>query len=161
MEVYSLDQVPDYVKPTDQRVILKNQEAKIKALEEKIKQLQENRPQEVKITAEEQTRRHDINVEFAKRHRLTEAETRQLIDQQLRDAGWEADSDRLNNWTHQTEPEKGRNLAIAEWVLPNGHRADYALFKGLEFYGIVEAKSGIKILLVRWLNQRSIQKKFL
>lgn len=140
LEVYSLDQVPDYVKPTDQRVILKNQEAKIKALEEKIKQLQENRPQEVKITAEEQTRRHDINVEFAKRHRLTEAETRQLIDQQLRDAGWEADSDRLNNWTHQTEPEKGRNLAIAEWVLPNGHRADYALFKGLEFYGIVEAK---------------------
>lgn len=140
LEVYSLDQVPDYVKPTDQRVILKNQEAKIKALEEKIKQLQENRPQEVKITADEQTRRHDINVEFAKRHRLTEAETRQLIDQQLRDAGWEADSDRLNNWTHQTEPEKGRNLAIAEWVLPNGHRADYALFKGLEFYGIVEAK---------------------
>ena len=35
LEVYSLDQVPDYVKPTDQRVILKNQEAKIKALEEK------------------------------------------------------------------------------------------------------------------------------
>ena len=140
LEVYSLDQVPDYVKPTDQRVILKNQEAKIKALEEKIKQLQENRPQEVKITADEQARRHDINVEFAKRHRLTEAETRQLIDQQLRDAGWEADSDRLNNWTHQTEPEKSRNMVIAEWVLPNGHRADYALFKGLEFYGIVEAK---------------------
>ena len=31
-------------------------------------------------------------------------------------------------------------MAIAEWVLPNGQRADYALFKGLDFYGIVEAK---------------------
>lgn len=31
-------------------------------------------------------------------------------------------------------------MAIAEWVLPNGYRADYVLFKGLEFYGIVEAK---------------------
>lgn len=140
LEVYSLDQIADYVQPTDQRVVLKNQEAKIKELEEKIKQLQENRPQEVTITAEEQTRRHEINVEFAKKHRLTEAETRQLIDQQLKDAGWEADTDRLNNWKNQTEPKKGHNMAIAEWVLPNGHRADYALFKGLEFYGIVEAK---------------------
>lgn len=87
LEVYSLDQIADYVQPTDQRVVLKNQEAKIKELEEKIKQLQENRPQEVTITAEEQTRRHEINVEFAKKHRLTEAETRQLIDQQLKDAG--------------------------------------------------------------------------
>lgn len=140
LEVYSLDQIADYVQPTDQRVVLKNQEAKIKELEEKIKQLQENRPQEVTITAEEQTRRHEINVEFAKKHRLTEAETRQLIDQQLRDVGWEADTERLNNWTHQTEPKKGHNMAIAEWVLPNGYRADYVLFKGLEFYGIVEAK---------------------
>lgn len=140
LEVYSLDQVADYVQPTDQRVVLKNQEAKIKELEEKIKQLQEKRPQEVTITAEEQTRRHEINVEFAKKHRLTEAETRQLIDQQLRDVGWEADTERLNNWTHQTEPKKGHNMAIAEWVLPNGYRADYVLFKGLEFYGIVEAK---------------------
>ena len=31
-------------------------------------------------------------------------------------------------------------MAIAEWVLPNDQRADYALFKGLDFYGIVEAK---------------------
>lgn len=140
LEVYSLDQVEDYVEPTDQRVILKNQEDKIKALEEKIKELQTNRPQEVRVTEEEKVRRHQVNIEFAKKHELTEAETRMLIDKQLRDAGWEADTDNLNNWKNQTEPEKGRNMAIAEWVLPGGHRADYALFKGLDFYGIVEAK---------------------
>ncbi len=46
----------------------------------------------------------------------------------------------LNNWKYKTAPQKGHNMAIAEWVLPNGQRADYALFKGREFYGIVEAK---------------------
>ena len=139
LDVYSLDQVADYVKPIDQQTLLKDQENKIKLLEEKIKQLQTNRPQVV-VTPKEQTRRHKINVEFAKKHQLTEAETRQLIDHQLQQAGWEADSEELNNWTKQTEPQKGHNMAIAEWVLPNGQRADYALFKGLEFYGIVEAK---------------------
>jgi possible type I site-specific deoxyribonuclease len=140
LEVYSLDKVADYVEPQDQKALIKTQEDKIKALEEKIKQLQQNRVQEVIISPEERERRRQINVQFAKKHELTEAETRQLIDQQLRDAGWEVDSQKLNNWTQKTEPQKGHNMAIAEWVLPNGQRADYALFKGLEFYGIVEAK---------------------
>ena len=141
LEVYSLDQVDDYVIPQDQSSVIKTQENTIKALEEKIKQLQkQNSNKTIPITPEERNRRHQINVDFAKRHELTEAETRQLIDHQLRDAGWEVDSQNLNNWTHKTEPQKGHNMAIAEWVLPNGQRADYALFKGLEFYGIVEAK---------------------
>lgn len=140
LEVYSLDQVADYKKPIDQRVVLQNQEDKIKALEAKIKELQANRPQKVTVTPEERVRRHEINIQFAKKHKLTEAETRQLIDQQLRSAGWEVDTERLNNWKNQTQPQKGHNMAIAEWVLPNDQRADYALFKGLDFYGIVEAK---------------------
>ncbi|AQT86381.1 hypothetical protein B1222_21385 [Paenibacillus larvae subsp. pulvifaciens] len=47
---------------------------------------------------------------------LTEDETRILIDQQLMDAGWEADSKKLR-FSKGTRPEKGKNLAIAEWPL--------------------------------------------
>jgi len=69
---------------------------------------------------------------------LDEAATRRLIDQQLRDVGWEADTAHL---THASgaRPEKGRNLAIAEWPCTAG-RADYVLFAGLEAVGVVEAK---------------------
>lgn len=75
---------------------------------------------------------------------MTEAETRMLIDQQLRDAGWEADTINLR-YSKGTRPVKGKNLAIAEWPTAamdtgNHGRADYALFIGLKLYGIVEAK---------------------
>ncbi|MCT3630352.1 type I restriction-modification system endonuclease [Elizabethkingia anophelis] len=70
----------------------------------------------------------------------SERETRvQLIDAQLRDAGWECDTENLNWKTKKTFPEKGRNLAIAEWQCGNLY-ADYALFVGTELYGVVEAK---------------------
>ncbi|MDX5437753.1 MAG: type I restriction-modification system endonuclease, partial [Pontibacter sp.] len=66
-------------------------------------------------------------------------ETRELIDQQLRKAGWQADTPTLNYKKHKTLPQPGKNMAIAEW--PAGPKwADYALFVGLELYGIVEAK---------------------
>ena len=57
---------------------------------------------------------------------LSEAETRRLIDKQLRDAGWEADSVEIR-WSRGTRPVKGRNLAIAEWPTETGP-ADYVLF---------------------------------
>lgn len=38
-----------------------------------------------------------------------------------------------------TRPQKGRNLAIAEYPVKNG-RADYALFVGLQVVAVVEAK---------------------
>lgn len=74
----------------------------------------------------------------ASRLELDERQTRRLIDIQLVDAGWEADSDRL---THQkcARPEEGRNLAIAEWPSEGG-RADYALFVGLTCVGVIDAK---------------------
>jgi hypothetical protein len=40
-----------------------------------------------------------------------EASTRALIDQQLRDTGWEADTKSLR-YANGTRPAKGRNLAI-------------------------------------------------
>jgi len=69
----------------------------------------------------------------------SEAETRELIDEQLREAGWECDTARLNYKSKKTLPEKGRFMAIAEW--PCGSKyADYALFIDKILFGLVEAK---------------------
>ena len=69
---------------------------------------------------------------------LGEADTRELIDAQLRAARWEADTVVLR-WSKGTRPTKGRNLAIAEWPTSSGP-ADYVLFTGLVPVAIVEAK---------------------
>jgi type I restriction enzyme R subunit len=69
---------------------------------------------------------------------LDEADTRKLIDQQLRQAGWEADSQTIK-YNKGARPEKGRNLAIAEWPTESGP-ADYVLFAGLMPIAVVEAK---------------------
>ncbi|UOF01497.1 type I restriction-modification system endonuclease [Bdellovibrio reynosensis] len=73
---------------------------------------------------------------------LDEKETRLLIDEQLRDAGWEVDTASLR-YSKGTRPQKNKNIAIAEWPTENGN-ADYALFCGLKFVGVVEAKKKAK-----------------
>ncbi|WP_029542684.1 type I restriction-modification system endonuclease [Selenomonas sp. AB3002] len=77
----------------------------------------------------------------------TEAETRYLIDEQLRQVGWEADTERLR-YSRGTRPQKGRNLAIAEWPTSSavGQKgfADYALFVGEKLVAIIEAKAMYK-----------------
>lgn len=73
---------------------------------------------------------------------MDEAAARTLIDQQLRDAGWEADTVTLR-YALGTRPQKGRNLAIAEWPTETG-RADYVLFVGMTPVATVEAKKGMK-----------------
>ena len=77
----------------------------------------------------------------------SEAETRYLIDEQLRQVGWEADTENLR-YSKGTRPAKGRNLAIAEWPtdskVGNRGRADYALFVGLQMVAVIEAKSDHK-----------------
>ena len=69
---------------------------------------------------------------------LDEAETRRIIDQQLRDAGWEADTQTLR-YAAGTRPLKGKNLAIAEWPTATGP-VDYILFCGLTAVATLEAK---------------------
>lgn len=69
---------------------------------------------------------------------LDEADTRALIDQQLRDAGWEADTPSLR-YARGSRPVKGRCLAIAEWPTASGP-VDYALFCGRTLVGVIEAK---------------------
>lgn len=74
----------------------------------------------------------------AKDIKLDEAATRTIIDQQLRDAGWEADTQALR-YAAGARPTKGRNLAIAEWPTATGP-ADFALFAGTALVGVIEAK---------------------
>jgi type I restriction enzyme R subunit len=69
---------------------------------------------------------------------IDEATTRALIDAQLRNRGWEADTAKLR-FSAGARPSKGRNLAIAEWPTLNGP-ADYALFVGTQCIGVIEAK---------------------
>lgn len=74
----------------------------------------------------------------------SEAETRYLIDEQLRKVGWEADTEQLR-YSKGTRPAKGRNIAIAEWptdsTVGNRGYADYALFIDLQLVAIIEAKA--------------------
>ncbi len=69
---------------------------------------------------------------------LDEKATRAIIDEQLSNRGWEADTTSLR-YGKGTRPTKGRNLAIAEWPTDSGP-ADYGLFVGLQCVGTVEAK---------------------
>ena len=69
---------------------------------------------------------------------LDEAATRAIIDEQLRQVGWEVDTETLRH-ANGSRPIKGRNLAIAEWPTASGP-ADYALFAGIKLVGVVEAK---------------------
>lgn len=73
---------------------------------------------------------------------LDEAATRKIIDQQLRDHGWEADTTNLS-YQAGTRPQKGKNLAIAEWPTQNGPM-DYVLFIGLQPVAAIEAKRAIR-----------------
>ena len=113
-----------------------NYEARIKALQAELAS-QDDKAQ----TAQRQTLSR--NTQAATQHIvLDEALTRILIDQQLIEAGWQADSEALT-YKSGARPEKGKNLAIAEWPTQykgeNG-RADYLLFAGLTPIAVVEAK---------------------
>ena len=95
------------------------------------------------ITEEQKEERKERSRKIGRRTEETEAETRDRIDQQLRDAGWECDTLSINYKTKKTLPAKGKYLAIAEWKCGKLW-ADYALFIGFELIGIVEAKKHSK-----------------
>jgi type I restriction enzyme, R subunit len=69
---------------------------------------------------------------------LDEADTRVIIDDQLKGVGWEADSRNLT-YAKGGRPQAHRNRAIAEWPTETGP-ADYVLFLGLMPVATVEAK---------------------
>ena len=114
----------------------KDYETKIKALQAQLAAADEK-------TQTAQRSQINKNTQAATQHIvLDEALTRILIDQQLLEAGWTADSEALT-YKSGARPEKGRNIAIAEWPTEhNGEkgRADYVLFYGLTPMAVVEAK---------------------
>lgn len=84
-------------------------------------------------------KRRDRSKSYLRNVDLSEKQTRLMfIDEQLRSAGWEVDTESLR-WGKGVRPQKNKNLAIAEVPTNNG-LADYGLFIGLDFVGIVEAK---------------------
>lgn len=80
----------------------------------------------------------------ASQRQKSEAETRYMIDEQLRQVGWEANTEEIR-YSKGSRPVKGHNIAIAEWptdstVGKKGY-ADYALFVGVQLVAIIEAKA--------------------
>lgn len=135
----ALDKI-EFVLPPDNRedTQLKQLEAQYTQLEVAFRKLLEER--EIKeLSPTRQTAIKQKAVKAAEKIGMSEAATRGLIDEQLREAGWLVDTEKLNFKKHGTLPQRGKNVAIAEW--PSGPRwADYALFIGFELYGFVEAK---------------------
>lgn len=97
-----------------------------------------------KVSQEERRKQSAL---AAGKRQPSEAETRYLIDEQLRKVGWKADTEQLR-YSKGTRPEKGRNMAIAEWPTDSqvGNRgyADYALFVGTELIATIDAKASHK-----------------
>lgn len=129
--------MPENVVQPDYESIIKEQEEKIVALSKQVDAVSTAASSK---TSKERAEKGETASESMD---LSEAETRYLIDEQFRKFGWEADTNNLR-YSRGTRPQKGRNLAIAEWptdstVGKNGY-ADYALFVGLKLVGIVEAK---------------------
>lgn len=113
-------------------------EEEYQALEKKLADLLAERATTGLTTAQQQAIQ-ERSERAARKIAMSEAQTRELIDEMLRKAGWEADTGAINFKTHKTVPQKGKNKAIAEWPAGQGW-ADYALFVGTDLYGFVEAK---------------------
>lgn len=83
-------------------------------------------------------------LQLKKKVELNEIETRMLIDEQLREAGWEVDTIELDYKNKKVMPQRGKMMAIAEWPCKknNGELgyADYVLFDGMCPLAIIEAK---------------------
>ena len=129
--------MPEKVVLPDYEAIIKEQEDKIAALSHQVESVSTQASNKSTTERVQKAETTSENME------LSEAETRYLIDEQLRKYGWEADTNNIR-YSKGTRPQKGKNLAIAEWptdskVSKNGY-ADYALFVGLQLVGIVEAK---------------------
>ena len=112
--------------------------ARIAALEAELKQ----KDDELEKKTEQERKKYKNEITKRAKEQtlgLSEQETRYLIDDQLRQAGWDADSKKLT-FANGTLPQPGKNKAIAEWPTADGGFADYVLFVGLKPTAIVEAK---------------------
>ena len=113
-----------------------------KAAEQKMLEESEKIAAAAKAVAADERRKRALAA--ASQRQKSEAETRYMIDTQLRKVGWEADTENLR-YAKGIRPQKGKNLAIAEWPTlssaGNKGRADYALFAGEKLVAVIEAKA--------------------
>lgn len=113
-----------------------------KAAEQKMLEETEKIAAAAKAVAADERRKRALAA--ASQRQKSEAETRYMIDTQLRKVGWEADTENLR-YGKGIRPQKGKNLAIAEWPTlssaGNKGRADYALFAGEKLVAVIEAKA--------------------
>lgn len=109
--------------------------------EKLVKETEEKAKNAPKVSKEERKKKSQ---QAANQRPRTEAETRVLIDAQLRAVGWEVDTNTLR-YSKGTRPQKGKNMAIAEWPTDskNGDHGyvDYALFIGEKLVAMMEAKA--------------------
>ena len=132
----------DFIMPEEEQVpAISDRSAEAKEEELLAQQAVEVAASAPVLPAEERKRRVKV---AASQRQKTEAETRYLIDEQLRQVGWEADTEELR-YSKGARPVKGHNMAIAEWPTDStvGNRgfADYALFIDTKMVGIIEAKA--------------------
>ena len=150
--VYEDDDIqPDFVIPQETKDVeivvdqtqIKELEAQLASTIEELKAKEDKINELSKLSEAQKEERKARSQKVAKRRsEESEAETRDKIDQQLRDAGWICDTKTYNYKSKKTLPQKGKNIAIAEWKC-SSKWADYALFIGEELIGIVEAKKHI------------------
>lgn len=130
-----------FVMPTeaDAKSITDNDD---KAAEQKMLEETEKIAAAAKAVAADERRKRALTA--ASQRQKSEAETRYMIDTQLRKVGWEADTENLR-YGKGIRPQKGKNLAIAEWPTlssaGNKGRSDYALFAGEKLVAVIEAKA--------------------
>lgn len=142
----NLEAPVDFIMPlehADDTLRVKELEQELLRFKETVKNYEDKVKKLTLLSKEQKVERKERADRIVLKIEETEAETRERIDKQLRDAGWECDTATINYKIHRILPEKGKFKAIAEWPCGNLW-ADYALFNGFELLGIVEAKKHIK-----------------
>lgn len=129
--------MPEEVYQADLTSIIEDQEKKISELSKKLALVT------TAVSGTTQKERAKRAETVSSMMEWNEAQTRCLIDEQLRKAGWEADTTNLR-YSKGTRPEKGRNIVISEWptnsaFYKNGY-ADYAFFIGEKLVAFMDAK---------------------
>lgn len=116
--------------------LIEKQESEIESLKKQLLQVKNFR----QVSVEQRRKLSDRNASLMT---LSEKEVRFFIDEQLRKAGWEADTNGLR-YSKGTRPVKGRNIVISEWPTDSAYSkngyADYAFFIGEKLVAFMDAK---------------------
>lgn len=133
---------PEFVMPEnkyrdDWEAIIKQQEERIAELSMQLESVTTAASGTSKIERIKQSEKVSSMMDW------TEAQTRCLIDEQLRKAGWEVDTKTLR-YSKGTRPVKGKNMIISEWPTNSAFQdhgyADYAFFIGEKLVAMMDAK---------------------